>query len=254
MENLENKLSQLNASFWRYFRAHSLQFASRALQREWWHNKLYEFNPPNDGDSEQVVFGTNHREVPYQRELFYPSLNGRFSLGAAPVAYFSQDFGVNCCEVIEQFRSNEALHFDELRAYLQGDVSVEDDWFGYPTPIRVEPKALVADLSSVGNPLLNEIHAGRDPGSVRQFYEETVIAWNPNAKRRTQAIARAIAEAGFDGILYRSVRAPSGVALPSGNLVLFSNEYVIRSPWDPDNPNGFQKSVSEDGWPPSCGG
>jgi hypothetical protein len=116
--------------------------------------------------------------------LFYPSLNGRFSLGAAPVAYFSQDFDVNCCEVIEQFRSNEALHFDELRAYLQGDVSVEDDWFGYPTSIRVKPAALVADLSSVDNPLLNEIHAGRDPGSVRQFYEETVIAWNPDAKRQ----------------------------------------------------------------------
>lgn len=254
MENLENKLSQLTASFWRSFQAHSLRFASRALQRAWWHNKLYEFNPPNDGDSEQVVLGTNYREVPYQRELFYPSPKGRFSLGAAPVAYFSQDVGVNCCEVIEQFRSKEALHFEELRAYLQGDVSVGDDWFGYPTSIRVKRAALIADLSSVNNPLLNEIHAGRDPGSVHQFYEETVIAWNPCAKLRTQAIARAIAQAGFDGILYRSVRAPSGVALPSRNLVLFSNEYVIQNPWDPDNPNGFQKSVSEDGCPPSRGG
>ena len=56
-----------------------------------------------------------------------------FRLGPdRPVAYFSSDFGVNCCETIEQCSSNEALSWEELSRYLGGKGNPTPGWCGYP--------------------------------------------------------------------------------------------------------------------------
>src|SRR5438128_2627294 len=104
----------------------------RCLELEWWQNKYYRDNPPNDGFKIQF-----HKkgcpEVPYEREIFYPSPHSRFSLGLdGPVAYFSSDFGVNCCETIEQFSSDETLSWNELSQYLRGKGNPTPGWYGYP--------------------------------------------------------------------------------------------------------------------------
>jgi len=237
MDDLERKLNELGDDFWTGLKAHSRKIASSSLCREWWHNKLYESGNLIDGNVEQTVLGLGVREVPYTRELFHPSPSGRFSLGERPVAYFSQDFGANCCEVIEQFRNQADLSWDELRQYLQGESSVDGDWFGYPLSVRIRPEALIADFCSPGNPLF--IALREDEESIRRFYSDTVMSREPDAKRGTQAIARAVEKAGFHGIVFRSVRAPRDIVLPDRNLVLFSKEMVVRDPWDPENPEGF---------------
>ena len=52
-------------SFWSDLRASSRNRGSWCHSREWWHNKLYEYNDPNRGDQEQTVLGRTDVEIPW---------------------------------------------------------------------------------------------------------------------------------------------------------------------------------------------
>ena len=232
-------IRRIPGEFWEEARQRTVRRGRWFSEREWWHNKLYEFSSPNRGYEEQIVLGRKEREIPWFRELFYPSPDGRFGLQDLPVAYFSEDFSVTCCEVIEQSRGNRSLEFAELQEYLQGDRHLEGGWYGYPQAVRVEPDAVVADLTSSGNELFTELVRNGDLGTAQGFFDDTILSWDVESRRATQVIAGALFENGFVGALFKSVRAPDGVVLPDRNLVLFNTDFVIRNPWDPTNPKGF---------------
>jgi hypothetical protein len=109
------------------------------FQRKWWHDKYYRNNPPNDGFAVQVP-RIGKAEVPYNRQIFYPSPNSRFSLGSKlQVAYFSNDFVINCCETIEQFSSKDNLSWQELSCYLTGEFDPTPGWYGFPLKRFLKP-------------------------------------------------------------------------------------------------------------------
>lgn len=119
----------------------SMATDTRWHQLLWWHNKYYRVNGPNDGRMMQQP-RKGDPEVPYQRQLFYPSPNSRFSLGMeAGVAFFSNDFAVNCCETIEQFSENEDFRLEDLIRY--GDGNPTPGWYGYPLNFHLHPNAVV---------------------------------------------------------------------------------------------------------------
>jgi hypothetical protein len=172
-------------------------------------------------------------EVPYQRELFYPSPASRFSLGSdEPVAYFSIDFGVNCCETIEQFASNPALPFKELSGYLGGQGNPTPGWRGYPLNFHLVSDTCILDVSSNSNLFLMILsRAGKvasdDIWKVFQSRGE-------EEKKATQRVSLCAKRVGFDGICYASVRAPVDVSMPTKNLVIFSRD-KIRPGLPPNN-------------------
>ncbi len=203
------------------------------LQLEWWHNKYYRDNPPNDGLKIQIP-RLGNPEVPYRRHIFYPSAHSRFSLGADnSVAYFSNDFAVNCCETIEQFSSNKGLSWLELSRYLGGEGNPTPGWYGYPLNYHLLDDALILDLSRKGGPLLSNI-ANKLGQKAVQFLYQLFVSRSLHRKISTQIVAIEARKKGFDGIVYESVRAPVDVVWPSRNLVML-NPNKIREGRPPRN-------------------
>jgi len=219
-------LSALNAEDWQWI---GNQSKSKILwlQLGWWQNKYYLNNPPNHGFEIQVPT-KGSPEVPYKREIFYPSPQSRFSLGSdLPVAYFSNDFVVNCCETIAEFSLNEALSSEELSPFLEGEVDPTPGWFGYPLKYHLVDDSLILDLSQRSASLLMRIQ--------EKFGQDGVeILWRvcqsrlEEEKRSTQLVAIEAQRMGYDGIVYASVRTPIDVWMPDRNLVVFSPEKVRR--------------------------
>lgn len=196
---------------------------SRWHQLLWWHNKYYRVNGPNDGRLVQVP-RNGSPEVPYQRELFYTSLHSRFSLGAeAGVAYFSNDFAVNCCETIEQFAENPEMSLDDLLQYGGGNPT--PGWHGYPLNFHLVMSAVVLDLSSTHSTFFRFL----DSDSAGLVWD-VIKTRNPDSKRSTQLVSLAAVRAGFDGIVYTSVRAPTDAVMPDSNLVMFSKAKIESGP------------------------
>lgn len=188
MTAYETALASLGPSFWSDLLESSRRWSSWVHRREWWHNKLYEFRHPNDGNQPQTVLGRNIQEVPYYRELLWPAPNGRFSLKSKPVGYFSQDFAVTCCEVIEQYRDNASLGFEELLWYLQGRTQPHRDWFAYPQSIRVIQDVPIADVCSPESALIQALARSGRLGSADDIFENTLMSWDASCRPATQAI------------------------------------------------------------------
>jgi hypothetical protein len=193
-------------------------------RREWWHNKYYRSNPPNDGDLLQRP-RIGKPEVPNLRNLFYPSPNSRFSLGSElPVAYFSNDFGANCCETIEQFSTISNLSFKELSEYLGGKGNPTPDWCGYPLNFHLVSDSLVLDVSINENQFMTVLcNAG---GVKSDKIWQCLQSRDPEEKKETQLISIKAEQMGFDGIVYPSVRVPVDVSMPKLNLVVFNPDKV----------------------------
>jgi hypothetical protein len=189
----------------------------------WWHNKYYRVNGSNDGRRIQVP-RIGNPETPYERELFYPSPHSRFSLGdATNVAYFSNDFAVNCCETIEQFSENPELSLEDLLQYGGGNPT--PGWHGYPLNFHLAANAVALDLSS--NRSLFFSFVSHDASTAIWSVITNRDAWS---KRYTQQLAIAAAAAGFDGIVYSSVRAPVDTVMPDANLVVFNKAAIESGP------------------------
>lgn len=212
--------------------------ASNLLWRrlEWLHNKYYRDNPPNDGQGFQQPWNWSDPkspfppEIPYRRRLFYPSRHSRFSLGEdGPVAYFSNDFGMNCCETIEQFHDNAAVRFEDLARYLQGQGNPIPGVYGYPMSFHLAADTVVLDLSTPSTLFFRLLDGLTASVSSRAVWG-VVTSREPHAKLATQHISLQARESGFDGIVYTSVRAPVDVNMPDQNLVVFSPERVHPGP------------------------
>jgi hypothetical protein len=217
-------LSALNAEDWQWI---GNQSKSKILwlQRGWWQNKYYQNNPPNHRFEIQVPT-KGSPEVPYKREIFYPSPQSRFSLGPdLPVAYFSNDFVVNCCETIEEFSLNEALSSEELSPFLEGEVNPTPGWFGCPLKYHLVDDSLILDLSQRSAPLLRRIQEklGQDGVEVLWRVFQSRLE---EEKRSTQLVAIEAHRRRYDGIVYASVRAPIDVNMPYCNLVMFNPQKV----------------------------
>lgn len=215
---VELGLSQLSRDAWRNLFVTSAS-DTRWRKLIWWHNKYYEVNYPNDGFEIQKP-KKGSPEVPYKRALFYPSPTSRFSLGdEISVAYFSNDLAVNFCETIEPFYENPNLTLEVLVEYGGGNPTPE--WYGYPLNFHLTSDAVVLDLSSDRALFFDSVNP------KNAFGIWSVISSRAyDSKRITQKIANAAAIAGFDGIAYRSVRAPVDTVMPETNLVMFNRSAI----------------------------
>jgi hypothetical protein len=217
-------LSSLDADDWDNIKKRS-KSKILWLQLEWWQNKYYRDNPPNDGSKIQIP-RLGNPEVPYRRQIFYPSIHSRFSLGAkVPVAYFSSDFVVNCCETIEQFSAARALSWNELSPFLAGESNPTPGWYGYPLNYHLLDDSLILDLSQKNGGFLSRIQHKLGQDTV-MFLWQLFRSRSKQRKSSTQIVAVEAHRRGFDGIVYASVRAPIDVVLPTWNLVMLNPNKV----------------------------
>ena len=241
---IENCLERISSSDW-----DNLREAATGCRlwhrREWWHNKYYRNNPPNDGDVLQRP-RIGKPEVPHLRRLFYPSPNSRFSLGPKlPVAYFSNDFGTNCCETIEQFSTNPNLSWKELSEYLSGIGNPTLGWCGHPLNFHLVSDSFVLDVSANTNRFMMVLCRAGGVGSDEIW--ECFQSRDPKEKKGTQLISIKAKQMGFDGILYPSVRVPVDVSMPNMNLVVFKPDKM--RPGMPPN-NRLQRTRGKSAAPP----
>jgi RES domain len=211
--------SLLSIGDWKWLKTQS---RSKTLwfQLEWWHNKYYRHNPPNDGFVVQVP-RIGKPEVPYKRAIFYPSPHSRFSLGSKlPVAYFSSDFVINCCETIDQFSSDNNLSWNELSRYLAGGMNPTPGWYGFPLSHHLSDDCLVLDLSKNTAAFFTRIQKNLGHQRAKAVWR-VIRSRVPSDKRKTQLVAKEAHKHGYHGIVYASVRAPVDVAMPEWNLVIF---------------------------------
>ena len=227
MGELAEIIQEVPDQLWEKIRKSSAKSLSKLAGFEWWNNKYYQQNPPNDGFQEQTD-SCGRREIPYERELFHPSPLGRFSLSdSKPVAYFSSDFGTNCCETIEELRENENLSGADLLGYLQGQSKLLDGLYGYPISVHIAEDTPVLDMRRPSPEFLSFIVQHGPWISEDDFVEQVLRSWDSRMRRKTQAIAKAAVKQGFAGVLYASVRLPKNLITPDWNLVVFRPECVV---------------------------
>ena len=115
-----------------------------------------------------------------------------------------------------------------------GDGNPTPGWYGYPLNFQLLPSAVVLDISSIHSAFC-ELAFPNSELSARENFWNAVISRDADTKVCTQLIALAAAHAGFDGIIYTSVRAPIDVVMPECNLVMFNAEKIkLGAP--PENP------------------
>ena|ERR1043166_1696921 len=227
MADLAEIVEEVPEQLWEKIRKSSAKSVSKVVGFEWWNNKYYHQNSPNDGFQEQTDSG-GRREIPYERDLFHPSPLGRFSLGdSKPVAYFSSDFGTNCCETIAELRENKDLSGADLLGYLQGQSKLLDGLYDYPISVHIAEGSPVLDMHRPSHEFLSFIVQRGPWMSEGDFVAQVLRSWEPGMRRKTQAIAKAAAKQGFAGLLYASVRLPNNLITPDRNLVVFRAECVV---------------------------
>jgi len=226
--DLHEAIETIPLKDWSEIEKFSRRISTRFSKMGWWNNKYYKRNPQNDGSVEQID-EKGRREIPYDRKLFWPS-TGRFSLDSEPVAYFSNDFALNCCEAIEQYREKE-LSWEELNIYLNGYYDPTPELYGYPISIRLTPTASIFDLNNESFSFFDALAKVAHYPSKEAVLKNGILSKDQRAYPLTQGISMAVRDRGFDGLSYKSVRAPIGISLPSRNLVIFNPAIVLRDRW-----------------------
>jgi hypothetical protein len=193
-------------------------------RNEWWNTKFYKNNPPNIGDQQQIPLN-GEPEIPYQRKLFYTK-EARFALYKVPVAYFSNDFSIMCCETIKKLRENYSCFWKEyLEPYLNGILNPDDsESFGYPLNFKLSNDANILDLRKGSEALrLFEEVANENISALiySDDYKYSRISADVSHKK------------GFDGIVYSSVREPRDINLCGYNLVVFDESKIAN--WTADD-------------------
>ncbi len=199
------------------------------LGQDWWHQKFYQRQTEkyeNNGFTEKNFRVENDikREIPYARDLFYPT-NGRFSLSGHPIAYFS-DWLTGTCEKLPFFREKLELSSADLEQYMKANFDPDLDGnklCGYPRVYCLNYNVKILDASGPSVPLFRLLTDLKIVTDV--FYSEMVLSRDKYVYSVTQAIASFANENGFHGILYRSVRIPRDWYYVGGdNLVLFADK------------------------------
>jgi len=192
-------------------------------RNEWWNTKFYINNPPNNGALQQTPL-KGEPEIPYQRKLFYPK-EARFALYKVPVAYFSNDVSIMCCETITKLRDSYSCSWKEyLEPYLNGILNPDPESFGYPLNFKLSDVASILDL--------------RKESEVLRLFEEvahehiSALIYSDDYKY-SRIIADVSHKKGFDGIVYSSVREPRDISLCGYNLVGFDESKITN--WTADD-------------------
>lgn len=227
MKSFKLALNSFSKTEWSDIRRLSQSVSSKLSKMGWWNNKYYEKNENGkDGCKEHKTnWGTS--EIPYNREIFKKS-NSRFGLGDHPVAYFSNDYASNCCEMIEQLRECENLKWDKLTEYLDGKTNPSPCLIWYPISVTISDDALILDLMNNTINFLGLLADKSNWGSKVDLMEEIILNRDPLIYGETQEISKAAWENGFQGVCYQSVRTPINVVLPDRNLVVFDKSIVLR--------------------------
>lgn len=192
-------------------------------RNEWWNTKFYKNNLPNNGDISQITLN-GEPEIPYLRKIFYPS-EARFSLHNLPVAYFSNDFSIMCCETIKILKENYSCYWKEyLEPYLYGILDPDPESYGYPLNFKLLDNALILDLR-------------KGSETLRLFEELTnenisalIYADDYECSRKLAVISH---KKEFNGIIYNSVREPKDINLCGYNLVVFDKSKITK--WTADD-------------------
>jgi len=227
MKSLKLAIDSISKSEWSGFKQLSRTIGIKLAGMGWWNNKCYKINQnENDGCKEQLL-KRGEKEVPFNREIFKRS-HARFGLGGQPVAYFSNDFALNCCEMIEQLRDCENLQWDELKAYLNGKTNPTPNLMWHPISVLISEDALILDLMDNSISFLELLAKKGSWKSKEHLMDEVVLNRSSSAYRKTQEISKAASENGFQGVCYQSVRTPKDVVLPDRNLVVFDKQIISR--------------------------
>lgn len=196
------------------------------IKLSWYNLKFYYKSKIQNGNIEQINL-KKKKEIPYQRKLFYPSPNGRFSLGNGCVAYFSNNSALNVCETIDKYRYDDLLMWDPtLHLYFDGKENPTKSLFGYPIVVKLAPESVLLDLSKKSNSLIKYILSFR---YCENFYEDCILSKDEDTYILTQQIAKVVFAKGFDGIVYKSVRQPNDVILVGENLVVLNQNIIKRN-------------------------
>jgi hypothetical protein len=199
--------------------------------RSWWNLRWYANDGREiDGMRPQFIRNVNHKEKPYERSPFGPSGECRFSSPGQCTAYFGVNLETATCETVCQFRKNEELTAEEVWEYLAGKMPSGESSKGYPIDHKLDNLANLADLRRNDNKLFQYIVEEGNWIDCDDFSQTQVYSRDKAVYPETQTISQAVLAAGFDGIWYRSVRAPSGFLVdPAECLVLFEGrENLLR--------------------------
>ncbi len=240
MTTLADVLNAIPDSFWEALKDDALKENSerKIYEIEWWNNKHYLPNPPNDGYNDQIICinyaaSTGRKvESPYKRKLFYPC-DGRFSLADVnPVAYFCRDFHTVLCETVPELRYNPKLKFCDIQDYLK-DNEIRNER-GFPLTYKISDDACILDIENRQRDCLFDeiVKRGRELWKDKQTFIDSIILNKEKNKKEsvymaTQALAKMVHSKGFDGLVYQSVRRPIDRNTDPYNLVMFENEELI---------------------------
>jgi hypothetical protein len=222
-------MSTISQDEWAEIKRLSRPISSKLSGTGWWNNKPYKNNQDQNenGGCKEQISKWGEREIPYNREIFKPSRT-RFGLGETSLAYFSNDYALNCCEVIDQFRNSEDLPWSELKKFLNGRTNPTPDLMWYPVSVKIFRDALILELMDDSLPFL-EIFARKGGwASKSELSREVILRRDPSVYGETQEISKAALANGFPGICYQSVRSPSDINLPDRNLVVFDKSIIMR--------------------------
>ncbi len=220
-------MSNISQGEWAEIKRLSRPISSKLSGMGWWNNKPYKKNQDENENYcfKEQISKWGEKEIPYNREIFKPTKT-RFGLSEHAVAYFSNDFALNCCEVIDQFRNSEDLPWSELKKYLNGKTNPTPDLMWCPITVKIAHDALILDLMDASLSFL-EISAKKGGWkSKSELMEEVILRRDPSVYRETHEISKAAFANGFHGICYQSVRSPSDINLPDRNLVIFDKSII----------------------------
>jgi hypothetical protein len=131
IESIERTLAAVPNELWTNIRELSRPISAKLRKFGWINNKYYKRSLDDESGCIEQVTRDGQREIPYKRELFRIG-SARFAIPDHPIAYFSNDFAINCCETIDEFRGDENLSWDKLATYFNGVTNPTARWKGYP--------------------------------------------------------------------------------------------------------------------------
>ena len=231
LKSVKRGLKQISKNEWDRIKKLSRPISDRLVELGWWNNKCYWRKGGTDGCSSQKTWWGRLQEIPYDRDIFKTSKT-RFGLGENPVAYLSNDFVVNCCEVIAQLKNKKALPWSTLNDYLSGRTHKKSKKYWYPISVKVKSGALILDLINESVAFLDIVLLLGGWSNRKELLDEVILNRNSNAYPATQEISATAFENGFDAVCYQSVRAPTDVMMPDRNLVVFNRTKVTYEKCD----------------------
>ncbi len=217
IELFKDIINGISGEQWKRLRLLSEKSSRYWHDREWWNTKFYKNNPPNHGDVQQNPF-KGEPEIPYQRKIFYPS-EARFGPRNLPVAYFSNDFSIMCCETIKILREKYSCSWKEyLEPYLNGILNPDPESYGYPLNFKLLDDSTILDMRK-GSEALR---------LFEEFTNENISALiYADDYEYSRKLADVSHKKEFNGIIYSSVREPKDINLCGYNLVVFDESKIM---------------------------